>query len=276
MKKITQKFLFALALSVVAMPAMAQFATPTSFTPAPMGEENPLRFFVNLQPNMMFSAVPGNPVFADSPAGKFGLGNFQLSLGLIYNVGMGLDVGFGVHGGLYSPYGLFATPDSTVMVSPYTQYGAMFGIDVMARYLAMFSDLFYGGLQAQVGYDYTNLLPGSPDSLYTTYSKGSQYSFIPVMAGLVLGMNFADAACFYLFPGIELGQTGNYTNSVDNKASSPDRGVWKSAMGMQIAVGTAIDLGATKLVLEVKPRMANFSNKYSWGMDATLGAFWDF
>lgn len=274
MKKMTQKLLFSLALSVAAMPAVAQSATPTNFTPVPVGEAAPLRFFANLQGSTLFSS--------NAKDGKFNMYNGQLNLGLIYNVGMGLDVGFGIHGGMFSPYGWFRDASTGLDVinkaagTDLKQYGLMFGADIMVRYLAMFSDMFYGGVQAQVGYNYTNLLPGSPDSLYTVNSRGSVNSFIPVLAGIVVGMDFKDAVAFYLFPAVELGQTGNYTNTKTPDAADINKGVWKSAVGMQIAVGTAIDLGATKLVIEVKPRMANFSNSNSWGMDATLGAFWDF
>lgn len=277
MKKITQKILLSLAMAIAAVPAMAQFATPTNFTPVAVSEGKPLRFFANLGVNTQFSA--GGSGFAASPTGKFVMDNGQLNLGLVYSVFNGFDVGFGIHGGMFSPYGMFASMPAGVS-SGYTQYGMMFGADVMARYLANFSDMFYGGVQAQVGYDYTDLSPGQTDfgKDYNgnTISKGSFNSFIPVTAGIVLGMDFKDAVAFYLFPAIELGQTGNYTNTTMPAPADVNTGVWKSAVGMQIAVGTAIDLGMTKLVLEVKPRMANFSNSNSWGMDATLGAFWDF
>jgi len=273
-KKMTQKLLFSLALCVAAMPAVAQMATPTNFTPVPVGEAAPLRFFTNLQGSTLFSS--------NAKDGKFNMYNGQLNLGLIYNVGMGLDVGFGIHGGMFSPYGMFRDATAAGMPTGYSQYGAMFGADIMVRYLAMFSDMFYGGIQAQVGYNYTNLLPGSTDDVYgkdkdgKAISKGAMNSFIPVLAGIVVGLDFKDAVAFYLFPAVELGQTGNYTNTTAPATADRNNGVWKSAVGMQIAVGTAIDLGATKLVIELKPRMANFSNSNSWGMDATLGAFWDF
>ena len=89
MKKNIQNLLIALVLSVASMPAMAQLATPTSFAPVLMSEDTPLRFFANLNTSLLFSSGVQN--------GQFNMYNDQLNLGLIYSVGMGLDVGFGVH-----------------------------------------------------------------------------------------------------------------------------------------------------------------------------------
>lgn len=275
MKRITQKLMIALALSTVSMPVLAQVATPTSFAPALTSEQAPLRFFSNFGASMLFNGAKAG--YAATAPESAGLANAQLSLGLVYNALTGLDVGFGLHGGIFSPYGLFATPTYPLNSGLNTQYGAMFGADIMVRYLAMFSDMFYGGAQAQIGYNYTDTLPGGADKLFASFnSKATWNSAIPVIAGLVFGVDFKDAACVYLFPAIELGQTSNRTNSTNNIATSPDTGIWKSAVGMQMAVGTAINLGATKLVIEAKPRLANFSNTQSWGVDATFGAFWDF
>lgn len=261
MKKITQKLILALALSIASMPVFAHIATPTSFTPVLTSEDAPLRFFTNLNTSMLFSSGIKD--------GKFNMYNGQLNLGLIYNVGMGLDVGFGVHGGLFAPYGIGRDLTAAQTTAGLKQVGVMFGADIMVRYLAMFSDMFYGGIQAQIGYNYTDTLPGATDAIYTTAgwkSKGEANSFLPVIAGIVLGADFDGAASVYVMPAIELGQA----------SKAGDTGIWKSAAGFQVAVGTAIDLGGTKLVIEVKPRMADFDNKYSWGMDAGLGAFWDF
>lgn len=268
MKRITQKLMFALALSVASIPAFAQMATPTNFTPAMVGDGAPFRFFANFDSAMMLSSGVKD--------GKFNIYNAQLNLGLIYSVGMGFDVGVGIHGGMYSPIGMFRDMPALLDYVGQKQYGMMFGADFMARYLAMFGDMFYGGAQAQIGYNYTDIMPGATDAMYTDKTK--QNSFIPVVAGLVFGVDFKDAACVYLFPAIEMGQTGNYTNDSSHPVAAADinKGMWKSAVGMQVAIGTAINLGATKLVLEVKPRMANFNNSNSWGMNATLGAFWDF
>lgn len=259
MKKITQKWMLALALSVASMPVFAQVATPTSFTPVLTSEDAPLRFFTNLNTSILFSS--------NIQDGKFNMYNGQLNLGLIYNVGMGLDVGFGVHGGLYAPLGVGRDLPATLTYAGQKQIGVMFGADILVRYLAMFTDVFYGGIQAQIGYNYTDTMPGAADAAYAGWkSKGEANSFLPVVAGIVLGADFDGAASVYVMPALELGQV--------RKAG--DTGIWKSAAGFQVAVGTAIDLGGTKLVIEVKPRMANFDNKYSWGMDAGLGAFWDF
>ncbi len=276
MKRITQKLMLALALSIVSMPAMAGVvtSTPTKFTPTTMKESNPLRFLVNLDSAMVFS---GGQAGYLATGGQVGLMNIQLSLALIYNIGMGLDVGFGVHGGIQSPYSMFITPNPALPAG-WNQYGMMFGADVMVRYLAMFSDMFYGGLQAQVGYNYTDSIPGvSTDATYAPFtSKTSANSFIPVVAGLVLGVDFKDAAVVYLFPAIELGQTSNVTNSPANAPTSPDTGIWKSAVGFQVGVGTAIHTGVGDIVIQATPRMANFSNQYSWGLDVTTGMYWDF
>jgi hypothetical protein len=259
-KKNIQNLMIALALSVASLPVMAQAATPTSFAPVLTTEDAPLRFFTNLNTSMLFSSSVKD--------GKFNMFNDQLNLGLIYNVGMGLDVGFGVHGGIYSPIGIGRDLPTIPSYADQKKLGAMFGADIMVRYLAMITDTFYAGLQAQVGYNYTDRTPGAPDLYYTglALKKGEVNSFIPVVLGVALGANFGEAAAVYFMPALELGQT----SKVD------DKGIWKSALGFQMAVGTAVDLGGTKLVLEVKPRMADFDNKYSWGMDATVGAMWDF
>jgi hypothetical protein len=240
-----------------------------------MSEEAPLRFFANLDSSLAFSTgQDGNGYMKD---GKVGLSNMQLNLGLIYNVGMGLDVGFGIHGGVQSPYNMFSTP-VTAITDPYKQYGMMFGADIMVRYLAMLSDMFYAGIQAQVGYNYTDSMPGAPDSAFTAYtSKGAFNSFIPVVAGIVLGADFAGAASVYLFPALEMGQTGNMTNDlVAHPVTTADKGIWKSALGFQVGVGTAIHTGAGDIVVQLTPRMANFSNSSSWGMDTTVGMYWNF
>ncbi len=254
MKKI-QKLLLALSLSVVALPTFAQLATPTNFIPTPMSEDEPLRFYVGADMSSMFKSGLKN---------EFALHNAQLNLALIYNVGMGLDVGLGIHGGIFSPYGL---GNSAPTGSTLKDLGAMFGADFMVRYMAMVSDMFYAGLQYQVGYGYTDQMPGAADSAYSAYkSKGEWNSFIPMNIAIPLGVVFKDAATVYVAPALELGQT----------FKAPDTGIWKSALGFNVAVGTAIDIGATKLVLQVKPRMANFDNKDSWGMDFGLGAYWNF
>jgi hypothetical protein len=273
MKKI-QKLLLALSLSVVALPAFAQFATPTNFIPTPMSEDEPLRFYVGADMSSVFK----NSKFTGSNTKDFALMNTQLNLALIYNVGMGLDVGLGLHGGMFSPYGL---GNSAPTGSTLKDLGAMFGADFMVRYMAMVSDMFYAGLQYQVGYGYTDQLPGATDAAYTALgakSKGEWNSFIPMNIAIPLGVVFKDAAVVYVAPALELGQTSNLTNSTANAVSAADldKGIWKSALGFNVAVGAAIDIGATKLVLQVKPRMANFKNSDSWGMDFGVGAYWNF
>lgn len=271
MKQITKTLMIALALSIVSMSATAvSTSTPTKFTPTVMNEEMPLRFIVDIDSAMMFS---NNTTGAMDTNGKFSFMNTQLNLGLIYNIGMGFDVGFGVHGGIQSPYGMFAT---VTLPDPRTQYGMMFGADVMVRYLTLWTDMLYAGLQAQAGYNYTNGNPGAVDTDYALFdSKTAANSFIPVVAGLVLGVDFKDAASIYLFPAIELGQTGNYTNTTI-AAADINKGIWKSAVGFQVGTGTAIYTSFGDIVIQVTPRMANFSNKYSWGLDTTLGMYWDF
>jgi hypothetical protein len=263
MKKI-QKLLLALSLSVVALPAFAQFATPTNFIPTPMSEDEPLRFYVGLDSSHLFNR-------AMAKGEGFAWHNAQANLALTYNVGMGLDVGLGLHGGIFSPYGIGKSAPAGLK-----DLGAMFGADFMVRYLTMLSDMFYAGLQYQVGYNYTDLSPGSPDSDYTSLGvkKGEFYSFIPMNIALPLGVVFKDAAVVYLAPALELGQTNKSFNG--SNTGTLDKGIWKSALGFNVAVGTAIDIGATKLVLQVKPRMANFDNSNSWGMDVGLGAYWNF
>ncbi|MES2504183.1 MAG: hypothetical protein V4534_04810 [Myxococcota bacterium] len=273
MKKITQKLLMALAVSIAAMPAMAiQTSTPTAFIPVPVSEDAPTRFFVGLDNANVFSG--GKNGFQSD--GKIGLMNLQLNLGLIYNVGMGLDVGFGLHGGAQSPYGMFF---GDVGVSGSDRYGYMLGGDVMIRYVAMLSDVFFAGLQGQVGYNYSSA-PGIPDSFYAApspFTKSINH-FIPVVAGLVLGVGFENAIQLYLFPAIELGQTGNYTNSANHPVAAADlnTGLWKSAIGMQMPVGIVFPMGYSKVIVQVKPRIANFQNKDSWGLDLYTGASWDF
>jgi hypothetical protein len=275
--KRTQKLALALLLSIASVPVSAAVwtSTPTKFTPTPMSEDRPLRFLVNIDNANVFSGGPVtgmNGYLAKD--GKVGLMNIQLNLALMYSVGMGFDVGLGLHGGIQSPYGMFFGDN---MPSP--RYGAMFGADVMARYLTMFSDVFYGGIQAQVGYNYTDTLV-TPESHYTTTfgqkSKAAFNSFIPVVAGVVLGADFEDTLAVYVFPAIELGQTGNYTNTVAPSASDMDKGIWKSAVGMQIGVGTAIHTKMGDIVIQATPRIANFSNKHSWGFDLTTGMQLDF
>ncbi|MEI6805763.1 MAG: hypothetical protein WCK49_04565 [Myxococcaceae bacterium] len=278
MKKMTQKLMIALALSVASMPAMAVItSSPTKFVPTLMSEEAPLRFFVNLDSSMAFSTVTNGVDYGagdTTTPSKFGFSNAQLNLGLIYNVGMGLDVGFGVHGGMQSPYNMFVTPNPAVS-DPLKQYGMMFGADIMVRYLAMLSDMFYAGIQAQVGYNYTDTKPGAADSAFTAYSSKSAFnSFIPVVVGVVVGADFAGAASVYLFPALEMGQTSNLTNTT--AATTADTGLWKSALGLQLGVGTAIHTSVGSFVIQATPRMANFSNANSWGMDTTLGMYWNF
>lgn len=272
MKKI-QKLLLALSLSVVALPAFAQFATPTNFIPTPMSEDEPLRFYVGADMSSVFNGKK----FVPNNTKDFSLMNAQLNLALIYNVGMGLDVGLGLHGGMFSPYGI---GNSAPTGSGLKDLGAMFGADFMVRYITMLSDMFYAGLQYQVGYNYTDLFPGQTDAAYTAegIKKGEFNSFIPMNIAIPLGVVFKDVAVVYLAPALELGQTPNLTHSASNAVSDADKdkGIWKSALGFNVAVGTAIDIGATKLVLQVKPRMANFKNSDSWGMDFGLGAYWNF
>ena len=87
MNRIASKLMLGFALGVISMPVLAQMATPTNFTPVPVREDAQLRLFVNLNGNTMFNA--GSVVKSGN------LVNTLLNLGLIYNVGAGLDVGFG-------------------------------------------------------------------------------------------------------------------------------------------------------------------------------------
>lgn len=255
-----KKIMLALALSIASMPAAAQMATPTQFIPTVVSEQAPLRIFANLNSASMFSSGMKD--------GKFNLNNMQLNLGVVYNVGMGLDVGFGLHGGMFSPAGMFR--DRPTDVAYTSNYGMMFGADVMVRYLAMMTDMFYAGIQAQVGYNYTDMAPGAPDSEYTKVSKGTKNSFIPVVAGIVLGADFASVCTAYLFPAIELGQT------VNSDTTKQDTGVWKSDVGMQINAGLGFKTGIGDVVVQLTPRMADFNNSNSWGMNYNLGMAWNF
>lgn len=291
--KIAQKLVLALALSIASLPVMAAVwtSTPTKFTPTPISESMPLRFLINIDNANVFSGGDKSPTRLNGylpSGGQVGLMNLQLNLALMYNLGMDFDVGLGLHGGIQSPYSMFFgdPPPNT------TRYGVMFGADVMARYLTMFSDLFYGGVQLQVGYNYTDGIPGGSDAAYAAGdlgsaspvyklgvnqdSKGAFNSYIPIVAGIVLGADFKDAVAIYLFPAIELGQTGNYTNETAPSVADMNKGIWKSAVGMQIGVGTAIHTSMGDIVIQLTPRMANFSNKYSWGFDMTTGMQIDF
>ncbi|MBL4817838.1 MAG: hypothetical protein JKY15_01225 [Deltaproteobacteria bacterium] len=296
MKKLVNKIVVALFVGVFAVPAAAQFnSSPTDFIPTPSSEDEPLYFFVGLSNANLFSGGKAGPF---TPNGQVGLMNLQLQTALIYNVGFGLDVGFGLHGGVQSPYGMFFGSDTPAdrAGTHLKRYGAMFGADVMVRYLGMISDMFYAGLQAQVGYNYTDNYPGATDadiktavtdtsnidgqvvtrSLGPWDSKGAFNSFIPVVIGIPMGVVFEGGTVLYWFPAIELGQTTNRYNKTLPTVANADKSVWKSAVGAQLNVGVEIPIGSTKLVINLKPRVASFSNEHSWGLDLNTGASWEF
>ncbi|MBH1989138.1 MAG: hypothetical protein I8H75_01950 [Myxococcaceae bacterium] len=253
-----KKWILALALSVVALPSWAQFATPTQFIPVPM-EKEPMRFFINLNSAQLFQN--------GGAGGRSDLINLQLNAGLIYNVFMGVDLGLGFHAGTFSPYGMFRNVNLT---APAAQYGGMFGLDVMMRYTAMLTDIFYAGIQYQVGYSYTDWAPGFSDAEFTALgssSAGAARSFIPMNLGLVLGADFADFISAYVFPAFEFGQTFK---------SSSDTGIWKSAIGMQINTGVDFRTEIGDINVQVSPRIANLDSSKTWGMNYNLGMAWNF
>ncbi len=227
--------------------------------------------------------------------GQVGLMNLQLELAVIKQIAAGFDMGFGIHGGLQSPYSMFFGDDKTGTAGfprGATRYGMMIGLDLMARYMKFVTDSFYMGAQAQVGYTYSDTAPGignSADNSFTRKpwfapytSQGVANSFIPVNAGLVFGWQFNKSLDLYLFPAVELGQTGNQTNTstafptAAELPSSPDTGIWKSAVGMNVATGVAFNMGYCKVVIQLKPRIANFNNANSWGLDMYTGGSFDF
>lgn len=181
---------------------------------------------------------------SSEPTGsQFDIYNTQLNLGFIYNVAVGLDLGVGVHSGLFMPSG----NDRSLK--------AIVGTDAMARYLVLLAGIFYGGIQAQIGYNYADFTPA-----------GKSAHSIPVLLGPVVGLTLGDVVALYVFPAFEFGQTQKHSET----------GVWKDAIGMQAAVGTAINLGKAKFVIEAKPRFGNLEDKDTFGIDATVGVLLDF
>jgi hypothetical protein len=287
----------ALLFAILALPVMAlQNSTPAVFVPTPMKAEAPMRLYMGLDNGNVFSG--GESVYPGTflKNGQVGLMSLQLQVALIKQMFAGFDVGFAVHGGLQSPYSMFFGEDKTGTVGfprGATRYGMMIGMDLMARYMKFVTEMFYMGVQAQVGYTYSDTAPGignSADSLagkpwFSPYtSQGVANSFIPVNAGLVFGWQFNKSLDFYLFPAVELGQMGNQTNTSDpgltgpqtGLPSNPDTGIWKSAVGMNVATGVAFNMGYCKVVVQLKPRIANFNNGNSWGLDMYTGGSFDF
>jgi len=215
-----------LAMSLFAFSASAEFV------PVPTQEELPLRLFLGVNENNVWS-----------PAALHALqGNASLVMGL----GMGFDFGLMIHGGVGNDKGLFKAGNSA---------DGLIGGDVMLRYLTHATDLLFLGVQAQAGYSQnlsaTNLVPDGAN--------------IPVDAGLVVGLNFADVINIYAFPGFEFG-----------RKTAAETAVWGSLIGLNVAAGMMIDFGGTSLVLQGKPRWGNMSDmSNTFSTTFLAGLAWD-
>ncbi len=244
-------FIATCALAESAQLNLANFTTPTQFIPTPINADKPLRFYVGFDTSSIFHGYNS----------KMNWTTFQLNAALIYKVWKGLDIGIGAHG--------FANSSIGLTVEGSGKDGFIAGSDLMIRYVEMMNNYFYAGIQYQVGYSYTDRFFGFSESQLKNLGldKTKANSYIPMSIAAPLGVVFKDVATLYVAPALEMGQTPK---------SSLESSLWKSALGFNVAVGAAFDLGSTKLVLQVKPRMTDFDNANSWGMDAGLGAYWNF
>jgi hypothetical protein len=170
---------------------------------------------------------------------------FELETAYIYQLGIGFEVGFGLHGGVYGV----------------ENFGTL-GLDLMFRFLKPVSEVVFLGVAVQAGYVYTGI---GDVSLALNYA-----SALPITAGLIIGGTVRDLTRLYFFPAVELGQTMNIADPL-----------WKSGVGLRFTVGSAIPLSdTTYLVIETRPRIANFSGRLgalnTFTVDATLALLFDF
>ena len=215
--------------------AIVLFSTSTwaQFIPVPTLEESPLRLFVGVDDNNTWS--------------PFALQQLQGNASAVMGLGMGFDFGINLHGGVGQDKGLFTAGNAMQ---------GLIGGDIMLRYLTNVTDFLYLGLQAQGGYmQNLSMTPMTPNG-----------ASIPVDAGLVLGLTFADVVHLYANPAFEFG-----------RKSPADEAKWfGSLIGLNIAAGLAIDMGGTTLVLQGKPRWANLSDASNTFNTAFLvGLAWD-
>lgn len=128
------------------------------------------------------------------------------------------------------------------------------GGDVMARYLFDFCS-FYFGIQTVFGVDYLFDNNGTVDSNL----------FLNLSFGIPVGLNFGAGTSVYLMPMLELGNR-----------SATDTKVWGTLVSGSIAVGAAIRIGGPSIVLEVTPRIDDFSRVGpTSGVKTFIGLRWE-
>jgi hypothetical protein len=173
---------------------------------------------------------------------NYKLKHFGASAAMTYNIWEGLAVGVQLRGGINDfSNGLFSSS---------TTYTGDLGGDVMARYLIKFCR-FYTGVQAVYGYDY----------LFNSAAPLGKDSLMNLQIGIPVGLTFEEVVSIYVMPAVELG---------NQKAT--DAGPWGSLVSGSVAFGMSIYLGGPSLLVELSPRIDDFSSiAKTTGLKAFLG-----
>ncbi|MES2504641.1 MAG: hypothetical protein V4534_07175 [Myxococcota bacterium] len=169
----------------------------------------------------------------------------EIDSGMVFKLWDGFDAGFGVHGGLLGG----------------EKASGILGFDFLFRYIRPIHEQMFVGVQTQIGYVYSGIgyLPRS-------VNYGSAF---PITLGVVFGGVVRESTQVYFYPAVDLGKTANAGDAL-----------WKSGIGLQFAIGTAIAAtDSTFWVLEVQPALTNFTGSESvfqtFRVGLTLGVLFD-
>lgn len=201
------------------------------FVPVPLSEDSLTAVYVGADARAHY-----NPSFKLNQVGA--------SAAVVYNFFDLLEVGLQAHGGTNDLVrGLFKSDTSIAW---------NIGADVMVRYISSAVDLFFYGLQGQIGYDYLSTQSGGV----------ADKNNINVIVGMPLGIKLEYVASLYVHPSLEFGAR--------NLAKT---GVWGGRVGGSVAIGTTISFGEFDIIAEFAPRTDDLGDaSANAGFNAYLGA----
>jgi len=200
----------------LALPILLFFShiAMSSQLPIPVSEDLPLR--VNLAPHL---TTDWN-----------GLTLIGGELSSVSLLGKGFEWGTTLRGGVESPK-LFADAPTT----PY------FGLDAQLRFIGGVSQVFYTGVQAEVGYTH-----------FFSDARISEPGRFLVTVGIPLAFSFLDMLWVYANPTIVLGNK--------SPAEIVEKKFWGSLYGAQSDIGMALDFGSAWFYFQLTPRIWDWNN----------------